>query len=239
LLRWLNVNNIDWRDPLRDSVRVMGGFIARALNTTSRVTISFILHLLALFFILFYFFRDGDKLVEYLKSLLPLEDRDKNEIFSQFHSIARATIQVTLLMGLMQGTFGAATLWIFGISTWLLWGVIMVFLAVLPAVGAWVVLIPAGIIKIAGGEVWQGITIMIITVAFISVIDDVIRPHFVGKRARVHDLLIFLTMLGGIAFFGILGFIIGPVFAALLIALLDIYRREFRPTQHPGQAGAR
>ena len=175
---------------------------------------------------MFYFFRDGDKLVNYAKSLSPLGEEYDNKLFDNFTRISRATVKGTLIIGLAQGSLGAITLWIFGVNTWLLWGFIMVIFSIIPVVGAWSVLVPVGIIQIISGNTWSGIFILIISTIIISNIDNLIRPYLVGKDAKMHDLLIFFSTLGGIGLFGIMGFIIGPIIASLFLSLLQIYKQE-------------
>jgi predicted PurR-regulated permease PerM len=104
----------------------------------------------------------------------------------------------------------------------------MLVLAVIPFAGTGVVLIPTGLIKILSGEVWQGITIICISVFFISLIDNFLRPRLVGRDTGLHDLMVFFSTLGGISVFGPAGFIIGPLIAAIFLTILDMYRIEFQ-----------
>jgi predicted PurR-regulated permease PerM len=117
---------------------------------------------------------------------------------------------------------------IFGIKTWLLWGFIMFIFALIPMLGCWIVLVPASIIQIAMGNTIQGIGLLLVSVLVVSTIDNVIRPRLVGSAAKIHDLVIFFSMLGGLATFGPLGFIVGPVIAAFFITLLEMYGIEFK-----------
>jgi predicted PurR-regulated permease PerM len=138
----------------------------------------------------------------------------------------------TVVIGVTQGTLGALLLLFCGIKSWLMWGFVMIILAIIPLLGAWVVLIPTGIFQIILGNVAPGIVILAVSLLGISSIDNLIRPRLVGQGAKLHDLVIFFSSLGGIAVFGIMGFIVGPVIAALFVAVLDIYSKEFE--QHLG-----
>jgi predicted PurR-regulated permease PerM len=180
-----------------------------------------------MFFTLFYFFRDGGTLVKRVKYLVPIRADYKEMISSRFLLISRATVMGTMIIGITQGTIGALALLIFGVKLWLLWGFIMIILSLIPLLGAWMVLIPAGIIQIILGHTGQGIGIILTSLLFVSTIDNFIRPRLVGQGAKLHDLVIFFSSLGGIAVFGPLGFIVGPVIAALFVAVLDIYGLEF------------
>ena len=136
-----------------------------------------------------------------------------------------------------QGTFGGLTLAVFGVGHAILWGVVMVILSVIPVVGAWLVLYPAALIQILLGHTWQGVGIFLVTTIVISNIDTLLRPRVVGREAGMHDLMIFFSTLGGIAVFGIMGFIIGPVIAVFFMTLLDIYSIEFKSTLDLAQGG--
>jgi len=197
------------------------------INKTSAGFFGLFTNVLVMFFTMFYFFMDGEALVKRIKYLSPIRDDYEEMIFSRFLLISRATVMGTIIIGITQGTLGAVALLIFGIKSWLLWGCVMVFLSIIPMVGAWLILIPAGLIQIFSGHIWQGIGILVVSTAVISNIDNLIRPRLVGKEAKLHDLIIFFSSLGGIAAFGIMGFIVGPVIAALFIAVVDIYSTEF------------
>jgi len=218
--------NVDW---VAISIEVTNKFlkvVSFLINRYSPSVFIFFIDLFITFFCMFYFFRDGDKLVNYAKSLSPLGEEYDNKLFDNFTRISRATVKGTLIIGLAQGSLGAITLWIFGVNTWLLWGFIMVIFSIIPVVGAWSVLVPVGIIQIISGNTWSGIFILIISTIIISNIDNLIRPYLVGKDAKMHDLLIFFSTLGGIGLFGIMGFIIGPIIASLFLSLLQIYKQE-------------
>ncbi len=148
-------------------------------------------------------------------------------IIARFLLISRATVTGTVILGLLEGTIGAMTLLVFGVKAWLLWGFIMIILAIMPFIGTWVVLVPAGVIQIFMGDTWQGLAMMFMGLIVIANIDNFLRPRLVGRGAKLHDLVIFFSSLGGIVVFGVMGFIVGPVIAALFIAVLDIYGMEF------------
>lgn len=228
LVARLNLNQIDWQDPLQKAAQTAGKVIATVINKTSKETFQFVTNLFITFFTMFYFFRDGDKLIERLKYLSPLEDIYEEALIFRFNSIAKATIKGTLLIGFIQGSLGGIILWIFGISSPILWGVVMIILSIIPMVGAWLVLLPAAIIQIIVGNVWQGIAIILLTVLLVSSIDNLLRPRLVGQSAKMHDLMVFFSTLGGIYMFGAIGFIVGPIIAVFFLTILDIYSIEFK-----------
>jgi predicted PurR-regulated permease PerM len=201
--------------------------MAKAINVASRETFELISIIFVTFFTMFYFFRDGPLLVRKLKYFSPLADNYEEDLIGRFLSVSRATLKGTLLVALLKGTLGGLTFWAFGIQAPVLWGVVMVFLSVLPIIGPWIVMYPAALILLLNGEVWAGISVFLIATLVIASLDNLLEPILIGREAGMHDLLVFFSMLGGIGVFGVMGFIVGPVIAALFFTLLEIYGKEF------------
>lgn len=230
LVKQFNLDAIDWQASLQDIAKNTANIIGKVINKTSKGTFHVLTDLFITLFIMFYFFRDGHKLIERLKYLSPLEDKHEEVLMGRFVSVSRATVKGTLLIGLVQGTLGGLTLWILGVSSPILWGLVMVILSIIPLVGAWLVMIPAAIIQVFLGNYWQAAVILLMTLIVINNVDTFLRPRLVGKEAGMHDLMIFFSTIGGIAVFGIMGFIIGPVIAVFFLTILDIYSIEFKST---------
>ncbi|MGA2506653.1 MAG: AI-2E family transporter [Chitinispirillaceae bacterium] len=227
IIHKLQQSNIAVTVPLHEGFKSLLSVGTKAINKTSTGLLEFFINIFVMFFTLFYFFRDGEALVKRIKYLVPIRADYEELIASRFLLISRATVMVTVIIGITQGTIGALALLIFGVKLWLLWGFIMIILSLIPLMGAWMVLIPAGIIQIIVGHTGQGVGIILTSLLFVSAVDSFIRPRLVGRGAKLHDLVIFFSSLGGIAVFGPLGFIVGPVIAALFVAVLDIYGLEF------------
>lgn len=227
LVRDLRLDQIDWKTTLQRVLGAATSFLGAVINKTSRGTIQVVVLLFTTLFTMFYFFRDGKDLLRRLRSLIPLDAEYKNAIVARFTSVARATVKGTLLIALVQGTLSGITLWIFGVGSPFLWGVVAMLLAIIPLVGAWLVLYPAAFIQMATGHLWQGIGILLVTIVVIVNVDNLMRPRLVGQETGMHDLMVFFSTLGGIGMFGPMGFIIGPMIAALFLSLLDIYSTEF------------
>ncbi len=230
IFRWIRDLNfqIDWQGGLRTVMSHLGEFISLVVNRTSSGVIGVVTTVLVTLFTLFYFLRDGRAMVAQLLYLSPLRREYEERLLDRFATISRATLKGTVVIGFIQGAMGALTLLLFGVPTWVVWGVVMIILGILPLLGPGLVLIPAAIIMIVSGQIWQGIVVALISLVLIGAVDNLLRPRLVGQGARMHDLLIFFSTLGGIAVFGFLGFIIGPVIAAFFTALLTIYGTEFR-----------
>ncbi len=228
VIKWLQLTRIDWQSVIQDAARAMASIGTMVINKTSASIFGLVVNFFIILFTMFYFFMDGEAFVKRLKYLSPLRNEYEEMIFSRFLLISRATVKGTLVIGLVQGSLGAIALLIFGINTWILWGFVMVLLSIIPMVGAWLVLIPAGIVQLVLGNIWQGIGIILASTLVISNVDNVIRPRLVGRDAKMHDLMIFFSTIGGIGVFGIMGFIVGPAIAALFITIVDIYGEEFQ-----------
>lgn len=229
LFSWVNNLNIDWNSTLEKILSKSVNLLSIVLNKSSQGILQLITNFLITLFSMFYFFRDGEKLLEYLKSISPLKNAEESKLFDRFAQISRATVKGTLIIGIIQGGLGALTLMIFGVKTWILWGFVMIICATIPMVGSWVILVPASLIQMVSGHVWQGVVMFLISSLIIGNIDNLLRPILVGKDAKMHDLLIFFSTLGGIMIFGLTGFVIGPVITALFLSLIEIYKDEFEP----------
>jgi predicted PurR-regulated permease PerM len=227
LVRQLQLDRLNWRAGLQEIATQAGPLAASVLNATSRGTLQVLLILFTTLFTLFYFFRDGKDLLRRLRFLIPLDREHKVAIASRFTAVARATVRGTLLIAVIQGSLSGLTLWIFGVGSPFLWGVVVTLLAIIPMAGSWPVLLPAAFLQIATGHVWQGVGILAVSLVVIFNVDNLLRPRLVGQETGMHDLMVFFSTLGGIGLFGITGFIIGPMVAALFLSLLDIYSAEF------------
>ena len=224
----LNLDKIDWQSTLQESARTAAKLFATVINKASKETFQLITNLFLTFFAMFYFFRDGDRLLQRLRYLSPLADKYKDALIERFVSVSRATVKGTLLIGLIKGFIGGLTFWIFGIASPILWGVVMAILSIIPMLGAWLVMYPAAIIMLIMGHLWQGIALFLISTLIVSSVDNILGPRLVAQGSGLHDLLIFFSILGGITVFGVMGFIIGPIIAALFLSILDVYSIEFK-----------
>lgn len=237
IYRWLDLGSIDWQKVARDVAGKTGSVVASAVNTTSRSLFDLITSLFVILFTMFYLFRDGREFLHKIRYLSPLKDEYEKMIYERFVEISRATVRGTVGIGLIQGFTGAVVLMLFGFKSWLLFGVIMTVLSIIPFVGAWVVMLPAGAIKLITGDIWQGIVIILVSVLLISMVDNILRPRLVGRESRMHDLIIFFSTLGGISVFGVAGFIAGPVIAAFFLSMIDIWSREYGNRLNSGNSG--
>lgn len=181
-----------------------------------------------MFFSLFYLFIDGARLVKKIMSLSPLRDKYEIVLVEKFNSIVRATIKGTTLIAILQGLMGGLLFWATGVPSPVVLGIVMTVSSVIPSIGSGLVWLPVGIIMLIAGEIVPGIVILLVGGLVISLADNFIRPKLVGRDTQLHPLLILFSTLGGIALFGISGFIVGPIVVSLFVALWDIYSLEFK-----------
>ena len=177
---------------------------------------------------LFFFLRDGERLVQWLRDLVPLGHAQTEDLFGQIRDIVRATVLGGLVVAAAQGLLGGLLFWVLGLPTPLLWGIVMGLLALVPLVGSWLVWVPAGIVLLAQGHVWRGVILLAGGVFGVSTIDNVLRPLIIGQHSQMPTLLIFFSILGGVEAFGAVGLIVGPVLVALLVGILDFTRARIQ-----------
>lgn len=213
-----------------EMLKTFSEFIFRNLSEITQNTIILIIQFVVMFYSLFFFFRDGDKFINTITYYIPANKYHMKTFTHHFLTTAKATLKITFVIGGLQGLVGGLLFYFTGIDNAFIWGVLMFGLAVVPAVGCSLIWAPAGIIMLFQGYIWQGVTILLVGALVISAVDNLLRPVLVGHNLQMHPLLIFLSTLGGLAVFGISGFVLGPVIASLFLAswrlFLELYKKE-------------
>ncbi|WDR38327.1 AI-2E family transporter [Pseudomonas serboccidentalis] len=181
-------------------------------------TFEFVVSFGIMLYLLFFFLRDGPELVRKVRTAVPLEESHKRRLQLKFNRVVRATVKGNLVVAITQGTLGGAIFWFLDIPSALLWAVLMGFLSLLPAVGAGIVWAPVALYFLLSGMIWQGVVLALFGVFVIGLVDNVLRPILVGKDTRMPDYMILISTLGGLAVFGLNGFVIGPLIAALFMS---------------------
>lgn len=218
----------EWSAQAVEFGNKIGGSALQYLSSFTQNSFTFLFNLFLMFYTLFFFFRDGEKLLKRLMHLSPLGEKYEIMLYEHFTSTARATLKSTLIVGTIQGTLGGIMFWITGVPGALVWAVIMIMFSIIPAFGSFVIWLPAGLIMLALGNIWQGITILAVGTFVISTIDNLLRPPLIGKDIQMHPLLVLFSTLGGIFLFGISGFVIGPILASLYLATMSIYDHYYK-----------
>jgi predicted PurR-regulated permease PerM len=197
--------------------------VARQALAIGSKTFDFLVGMFVMLYLLFFLLRDGQSLATRIKHAFPLSSKYKQRLFNNFTTVIRATVKGNVLVAAAQGALGGLIFWFLGVEGPLLWAVVMAFLSLLPAVGAAIVWAPVAIYFLVTGAVWQGVVLIAFGVIVIGLVDNVLRPVLVGKDTKMPDYLVLLSTLGGMALFGLNGFVIGPVVAALFIACWDLF----------------
>jgi predicted PurR-regulated permease PerM len=206
---------------LVDAFRTVATYLASRAGTILQNVASLVFQLFVMLFGLFYFLRDGERIVGLIRHLLPFETARRDRMISQTHDLVVATVGSTFAVAITQGALTGISLGALGFQSPVLWGVITAFTSLLPAVGSGLVWGPAAIYLFATGHVLKGVVLVAIGVGVIGMADNVLRPILLSGRTTMHGLLVFISLLGGMAAFGFIGLVIGPVAIAALGTLLD------------------
>ena len=201
-------------------------FIATHALNIGQNTFEFVISLGVMLYLLFFLLRDGSRLALRIERAIPLSSEDRRELLRKFATVIRATVKGNVVMAATQGFLGGVMFWFLGIPSALLWGVLMALLSMLPAVGAAVLWGPIAIYFLFTGAIWQGITLILFGIFVIGIVDNVLRPLLVGKDTRMPDYVVLISTLGGMAIFGLNGFVIGPLIAAMFMAVWSIVAIE-------------
>ena len=173
---------------------------------------------------LFYLLRDGDRFVDFLRWLIPLDAPVTDALLLKSREIVNATVFGTLVVAVVQGALGGLLFWALGLPAPALWGAVMAFFSLLPAVGPPVVWIPAAVILAMSGEIVRAAILTGVGGLIIGTIDNLLRSVLVGDRARLHPLIVFFAVLGGFVVYGAVGFLLGPILIVIAISILEIVR---------------
>ncbi len=206
-------------DGIANIVRV----IATGAVNAGQSAFSFVVGIGMMLYLTFFLTRDGPGLVGMIQSKIPLVDEHKTALFEKFTTVVRATIKGSIIVAIIQGTIGGLIFWVLGIHAALLGGVMMGFFSLLPAIGTGLIWVPVAIYLLVTGSIWQGLVLVFCGFFVIGMVDNLLRPILVGKDTRMPDYVVLLSTLGGIGIFGVNGFILGPVVAALFMAAWDIF----------------
>src|SRR5512134_989843 len=210
------------REKLAAGLAKAGQFIAARALVIGENTFSFILNSFIMLYLLFYLLRDGGKVALRMRDAIPLDVGLQGMLAGKFAEVIRATVKGSVVVAMVQGALGGVIFWMLGIHAALLWGVVMAFLSLVPAVGAGLVWLPAALYLLATGEIGPGVILIAFGVFVIGLVDNFLRPILVGKSTRMPDYLVLISTLGGIAVLGITGFVTGPLIAALFVAVWDV-----------------
>ncbi len=225
-----------WLGPYKDQIiakvgdvaSLTGGFLVNSVAAATRGTVTFLLNLFIMLYAMFFFLRDGKAILDKILYYIPLTPTEENQMVERFISVTRATIKGTLVIGIIQGGLAGLAFWVAGIGGPAFWGTVMAVLSIIPGVGAALVWVPAVVFLLATGEVVGGVLLAIWCAMVVGTVDNLLRPRLIGRDTKMSDLLVLLGTLGGILLFGAVGFVIGPIVAALFVTVWEIYGVTFK-----------
>ena len=235
--RWLRaLPGYERVEPYREQIltksgELVGGasaFLFIALSATTLATAVFIFHFVVMLYTMFFFLTGGPELLQRILAYLPLTEADKQRMVEKFISVTRATLKGTVLIGVAQGMLGGLAFWAVGFDGAIFWGIVMTVLSIVPGIGGALVWVPAVIILVATGAIARGIALAAFCGLVVGSVDNLLRPRLVGRDIQMHELLIFFSTLGGLELFGAMGFILGPILAALFVTAWEMFGTTFR-----------
>jgi predicted PurR-regulated permease PerM len=221
--RFPDANPTDLATLLHKYAEQAAGYLAGQLGSVLRHTAVFLFHLSVAALAMFYLFRDGDFVVLRLREVLPFEDAYRERMLREGRDLIFASVTSSLAAAAAHGVLGGLAFTLTGISTPIFWGVMMGSFSLVPVVGSAIIWVPAAISLMVGGHVGRGILLAVICGLIVGVVDNVIRPWLISGRAEMGGLVIFISVLGGITVFGMLGVVLGPIIVATAASLLDLY----------------
>ena len=228
LAPYIETVKTEWTAYATNAAKEISTFLVSSVSTITSNSFRFLFMTFIMLYTLYFFLKDGEKILTKMMHLSPLGDTYERLLYNRFTSTTRATLKSTIIVGGIQGLLGGLMFWIAGVQGAFIWGVIMVMLSIIPAVGSFLVWFPAGIIMLTLGFTWQGIFILLFCGIVISNIYNLLRPPLIVKDIQMHPLIVLFSTLGGLIIFGISGFIIGPIIAALFLSTLSIYDHYYK-----------
>lgn len=230
---YVDLRKLDLRSVFEGAVNWLGGFFVDQgswlIGNISKAVFFFLL----MIFTLYYFFKDGAKIIDRIRGIMPFEPARTNKMFNELRGVINATMISGVVIALLQGFLGGLIFWIVGIKSALFWGAVMALLSIIPILGAFIIYLPAGVILMIAGEPVKGLIVILFGSVVVSQIDNFLRPYMVASGTQMHPLMLFLSMTGGITVFGLVGIVAGPLIAAAFVAILELFEYEIGPSHEP------
>jgi predicted PurR-regulated permease PerM len=227
--------NADVLAMLEQGVQKQAGFLAERLGTILRNIATFIFDLFVMIFAMFYFFRDASHIVRGIRSILPFDAEHRETLMTQTRDLIAASVTTSLILAALQGAIGGLGFVLAKLPTPLFWGVAMAFFSLVPVVGSGLIFVPAALWLGFTGHWGRAVLLLVICAGVSTLVDNVLRPLLLGGRTELSALLIFISVVGGVGLFGMLGLVLGPILVATAASVLAVYME--RPGGPPITAG--
>lgn len=208
--------------------RKIGLFLYGQISSVASNVLSFLIHFFLMMLTIYYLFREGSRLKDFIIQLIPVPREQLEKIAGKFQEMGKAVFVGNGLSGIIQGMMGGFGFFMFGLNSPFLWGFVITFMAFLPIIGASVVFIPATVILILQGEMGVAFGFLAYNVGYSSIVEYFIKPRLIGQGMKMNALLVFIGIIGGIKLFGILGIVYGPLIITIFLTLAEIYRLEYK-----------
>jgi len=238
LASYFDVSKVDINELAKDVIDKIGRLVVNKTTEVLTNVTQAVLYFLMMLFATYYLVKDGHTVVAKLRRLIPLPAAQTDMAFHRLRDVIYATMYSGVLIALLQGALGGLLFYVFGIPSALFWGAIMAFLSILPFLGAFIVYIPAGLILILGGSYFKGGAILVLGTVVVSSVDNVLRPYLMAGKTSMHPLVLFFAIAGGVAVFGLLGIVVGPLVAAAFQTLLEVLEQRVSDNDSAGVPGA-
>lgn len=207
--------------------KMAGLFIYNQASSWAANILQFIFLFFMMILIVFFLLIDQDRLINFVIAVSPLPDDEDRLLLDKFEEIANAILKGNGICGLIQGILGGVVFSIMGLSSPLLWGGIMAILAFLPIFGIGLVMIPTALILMLNGSIGQGLFLFFFYLTLSFSVEYLVKPKMVGNEVQMHTLLVFLSILGGLSVYGVLGIIYGPLIVTAFLTLTEIYFAKY------------
>jgi predicted PurR-regulated permease PerM len=207
---------------LTDGAAIISQFMATQAVAIGQNTLRFAIGFGVMLYLVFFLLRDGMAISRRVREAVPLEEIHKRKLLSRFATVVRATVKGNVAVAVVQGLLGGLAFFVLGIKGALLWGTLMAFLSLLPAIGSALVWVPVAVYFLLAGPLWKAIVLAIFCTLVMGAVDNILRPVLLRKDTRLPDWVVLISTLGGVSVFGINGFVIGPLIAALFVSCWDI-----------------
>jgi len=227
--------NADLLDMIGNGVKKEAGFLAERVGTILRNIAEFLFDLFVMIFALFYFFRDADKIIRGVRAVLPFDAEHRESMLAQARDLISASVTTSLIIAAIQGLLGGFGFAVVRLPNPIFWGVAMAFFSLVPVVGSALIFVPASLWLGFTGHWGRAILLLLICAGVSAVVDNLLRPFLLGGRTEISALFIFIGVVGGVALFGMLGLVLGPILIATAASVFAVYMD--RPEGPPITAG--
>lgn len=221
-----SMQDADFTDPAKRGAERVAAYLAAKVGGLVKNIFAFFLDLFVVLFALFFMFRDGEEVIRAARHLLPFDQEIQQEMMRESQELIFASVAVGLLIAAIQGALGGLAFTLAGVGTAIFWGVLMGFFSLIPVVGSALIWVPAALWLALTGHLWKGLMVLVICGVVAGVADNIVRPLLLRNRTHLNELLLFVSVLGGIEVFGLLGLVAGPTIVAAAMGVFRVYMQH-------------